>query len=262
MAVKFKKVKKVLLRNDAHFQFHTEFRDAVVRNGSVRTVPQVSPLWAKYLAAYTREDEGIKRIRKSALTERILTADRLRDDAFSGMAEQVNAHLKHFSAPKRSAAERLKILFATYGNVAAKSLSEETSAIYNLLQDLNGDKYLSDTESAGLLDWAAELGRLNKAFDALIKERDAETAESKQEFTLKAVRAELDGIYDNIVEVGEAHILLATESAGAFKALADAFNPVVDRYIKLLNSRRGRRGTGGDDEDGEGGDGGDGGENL
>ena len=106
MAGKFRNIYKQHLRNDAHFQFHTEFRDAVVRNGSVRTVPQVSPLWAKYLAAYTREDEGIKRIRKSALTERILTADRLRDDAFSGMAEQVNAHLKHFSASKRSAAER------------------------------------------------------------------------------------------------------------------------------------------------------------
>ncbi|MCL2183962.1 MAG: DUF6261 family protein, partial [Chitinispirillia bacterium] len=116
---------------------------------------------------------------------------------------------------------------------------------------------------AGLLDWAAELGRLNKAFDALIKERDAETAEGKQGFTLKAVRAELDGIYDDIVDIGEAHILLSTDSAAAFKALADAFNPVVDRYIKLLNSRRGRRGAGGgDEEDGEGEDGGDGGENL
>ncbi|MCL2219340.1 MAG: hypothetical protein FWC23_05430, partial [Chitinispirillia bacterium] len=87
--------------------------------------------------------------------------------------------------------------------------------------------------------------------DALIKERDAETAEGKQEFTLKAVRAELDGIYDNIVDIGEAHILLSTDSAAAFKALADAFNPVVDRYIRLLNSRRGRRGAGAGDEAGE-----------
>ncbi|MCL2183762.1 MAG: hypothetical protein FWB85_09875, partial [Chitinispirillia bacterium] len=71
------------------------------------------------------------------------------------------------------------------------------------------------------------------------------------EFTLKAVRAELDGIYDNIVEIGEAHILLSTDSAGAFKALADAFNPVVDRYIRLLNSRKGRRGGGASDEAGE-----------
>jgi hypothetical protein len=27
MALKFKKISKLLLRNDAHFQFHTEFKD-------------------------------------------------------------------------------------------------------------------------------------------------------------------------------------------------------------------------------------------
>jgi hypothetical protein len=129
MALKFKKINKLQLRSDAHFQFQTEFKDLLSKTSQATEITQITPLWAKYQELYKIEDEGIKKIRKSAITNQIQEADKARDEIFTGMAEQNKSLLKHFETAKRQAAERLQIVFNTYGNVAVKSLNEETSAI-------------------------------------------------------------------------------------------------------------------------------------
>ena len=65
-----------------------------------------------------------------------LIADHNREPFFSGMIGSNRAALSHF-CPVAMDAKRLKTAFDAYGNLAAKSLNEETSAIYNLLQELN-----------------------------------------------------------------------------------------------------------------------------
>jgi hypothetical protein len=64
----------------------------------------------------------------------------------------------------------------------------------------------------------------------------------------------LDTAYDEIVDIMEAHILLDTDSKAVLEGVISAFNPTIERYIKLLNARRGKGGKGGG-EDGEGDDG-------
>jgi hypothetical protein len=247
MALKFKKINKLQLRGDAHFQFHTEFKDLLGKITLAPEVLQLAPLLAKYMDFYKIEDEGLKKIRKSAITNQIQEADKARDEIFTGMAEQNKSLLKHFEPAKRNAAERLQIVFNTYGNVAIKSLNEETSGVYNLLQDLRSDKYLADTTAAGLLDWAKELETRNAAFETLIKQRDTETAD-KTDVNLKEARANLDAVYDEITDIIEAHILLCTDSKAVLEPIVTAFNPTIERYIRLLNARRGR---GGKPEEGE-----------
>jgi len=249
MSIKFKKIDKSRLRNDAHFQFHTEFKDALGKMTQATATGQIAPQWAKYQELYAIEDEGLKKIRKSHLTEQIQNADKSRDEIFLGMVEQNRSLLKHFDSAKREAANRLQIVFNTYGNVATKSLNEETSAIYNLLQDLSSPKYQADTTTAGLTDWATELQTRNTAFDTLVKQRDTETAD-KTDINLKEARAKLDEVYDTITDLTEAHILLQTAEGAVLTPLVNAFNPVIDRYTKLLNA--GRKGKGGGDETEEG----------
>jgi len=142
------------LRNDAHFQFHTEFRDLVTKQGAETL--KIKPQFDAYIAIYGREDEALKKITKSALTEKIHEADIARDEIFLGMIDVNKGMCRHFTPEVQEAAKRLKILFDTYGNVANKPLNEETSAIYNLLQELEG-KYATDVTAAGLTTWAAEL---------------------------------------------------------------------------------------------------------
>jgi len=152
--MKINKINLANLRNDAHFQFHTEFRDLVTTHGSAAL--KIKPLFDSYLLLYEREDEALKKIVKSELTAKMHEADRARDDIFRSITEINAAYLRHFDPQVSDAAKRLKIVFDTYGNVADKPLNEETSAIYNILQELKGSR-AADAAAVGIAAWVAEL---------------------------------------------------------------------------------------------------------
>jgi hypothetical protein len=164
--MKIEKLNLLHLRNDAHFQFHTEFRDLMM--GHNPQILKVKPQFDVYMTLYEREDEALKKILKSALTEKIQEADRARDELFAGMVYINNGMCRHFIKETAEAAQRIKIVLDTYGNVAKKPLNEETSAVYNLLQDLKSDKYAKDAADSGIDVWANELEKRNAAFESLV----------------------------------------------------------------------------------------------
>ena len=96
----------------------------------------------------------------------------------SGMNKMNAAALKHFDPEVQEAAKRLKIVFDTYGNIAKKPLNEQTAAVYNVLQDLQG-KFAADVTTVGIERWVAELQARNSAFGQLMKDRFDETALKK-----------------------------------------------------------------------------------
>ena len=62
--------------------------------------------------------------------------------------------------------EALKTVFDAYGNLAAKPNNEETSGIYNLVQDLKG-KYSPDIQKNGASYLVAELNGKNTTYNEL-----------------------------------------------------------------------------------------------
>jgi HAMP domain-containing protein len=243
--MKISKIKTHNLRNDAHFQFHTEFKDLVVKFNPETL--KVKPAFDKYLPLWEREDEALKKINKSSLTEKIQEADRLRDEIFAGMVEINKGMCRHFNKQTAEAAGRIKIVLDTYGNVAKKPLNEETSAIYNLLQDLRSNKYSADATASGITAWADELERLNQAFDQFMKERFDETA-AKCDIVLKAARAELDNAYRIITERVDA--LIIVEGTETYEQFVKTLNAVIAKY----NVKRGRSRNGGAEEEQEEGE--------
>jgi len=222
--MKINKIDLKTLRNDAHFQFHTEFRDLVQASGAA--VLKIEPQFNAYLPLYQRVDEALKKIVKSEFTAKIHEADKARDEIWAGMAETNATALKHFNPQIREAAARLKIVFDTYGNVASKPLNEETSAIYNILQELEG-KYAADVALVGIQQWAAELKSRNAAFESLVKERIDETA-GRSDIVLKKARVELDEAYRSIVEWVNA--LMLVEGVAVFEAFAKKLNAVIEKF--------------------------------
>jgi len=212
------------LRNDAHFQFHTEFKDLVVQHNPETL--KIKPQFDGYLPLYNRVDDALKKIVKSEFTAKIHEADKARDEIYIGMAETNTAALKHFSPQVREAASRLKILFDTYGNVANKPLNEETSAIYNILQELKG-KYTADAASVGIAQWVAELENRNKTFESLVKERFDETAH-RTDIVLREARGKLDDAYRIIIE--RLNALAVVEGEAAYEAFIRTLNAVVAKY--------------------------------
>ena len=229
--MKIKKVSLHNLRNDEHFQLHTEAKDAVGKFGAAAL--KVQAQFAAYLAAYSDEDEALKKVVKSALTADIQDADKRRDLLFRGMTDANKAALNHFNPSVQKAASRLKILLDTYGNLAQKPLNEETSAVYNLLQDLNG-KYAADAALTGIAAWAAELGAANEAFSRLVQDRYEETA-TKTDLVLKQCRAKVDEAYRATIERIDA--LVVVEGETAYSGFIRQLNAVVDKYKTALTRR-------------------------
>jgi DNA-binding Lrp family transcriptional regulator len=212
------------LRNDAHFQFHTEFKDLVVQHNPLTL--KIKPQFDSYLPLYNRVDDALKKIVKSEFTAKIHEADKARDEIYLGMAETVAATLRHFNPNVRQSAERLKILFDTYGNVAGKPLNEETSAIYNILQELKG-KYTADAATVGLTEWVAELEARNQTFEGLVKERFDETAH-RTDIVLREARGKLDEAYRVIAE--RINALAVVEGVATYEAFIRTLNAVIAKY--------------------------------
>ena len=233
--MKINKIYAYNLRNDAHFQFYTEFRNLVQKEEAVKQ--KIATQFEAWLPLYDKEDTALKKIQKSAITAQIQEADRVRDEIYLGMVETSTAALKHFSEEVRSAATRLKIVFDTYGDVVRKPLNEQTSATYNILQELQG-KYAQDAEAVGIAQWASELQARNNAFSSLMKERFDETA-SRCDIVLREARSELDQSYFAIRE--RINALAIVKGEADYENFIRTLNAVIAKYTAILNMRLGRK---------------------
>jgi len=213
-----------------------EFRSLVIAHGAESL--KIAAQFAIYEPALEREDEGIKKVSKSFLTAKIHAADKARDEIWSGMVLINDGSLKHYSEPVREAAGKLKILFDTYGNISQKPLNEQTSAIYNILQELR-EEYLAAAQTVGITSWANELEARNNAFEALVMARYNE-AGAKTNVAVKAAREEVDAAYDTIVE--RLNALAVIEGEGAYAAFIRTLNAIIAKYNAILNGRLGRHG--------------------
>jgi len=244
-------IDRTKLKNDEHFQLNTEFRDLINRLGAQEL--KIQTQFDAYLPLYDKEDEGIKRIAKSALTAKIHQADKARDDIYTGMVELNAATMTyHYNVTVRDAAKRLKILFDTYGNISHKPLNEQTSAIHNILQELKGE-YLDATQAVKINDWVNQLEARNNVFDSLVKERFDEAA-AKSHVVVRTARRELDAAYDTIVE--RINALAVVEGVEQYETFIQTLNTIIAKYTAILHARLGRKHH--KPEDGGGSEGGNG----
>jgi hypothetical protein len=117
-------------------------------------------------------------------------------------------------------------VFDTYGNLASKPLNEETSAINNIIQELEGT-YASDVGKVGLTNWVMELKKRNEEVSGLIEERFDESA-GRSTVVLKEARAALDESYRGIVE--RLNALVIIEGEENYEPFIKRWNAVITQY--------------------------------
>jgi len=225
------------MRNDAYFQFNTEFRDLVIKFEAEKLKIK-SQFIENYLPLYTQLDDILKKIRKSAITEKIQEADALRDNMCVGINEISKAYLRHFDADVCDAAKRVRIILDTYGNIARKPLNEQTSAVYNLLQELQG-KYKEDIKKIGLEEWVNQLKITNQQFDTLVKDRYDESA-AKIDAVMKEVRKELDVVYKNLVDMVNVFAMIESDKE-VFISFIKTLNVIIAKYATIMAQQAGKR---------------------
>jgi hypothetical protein len=223
------------LPNDTHFQFYTELLALYERYKA--GLLNFEQLFLVLFTLYGDEDTALKKIAKSSLTADLQDADRFRDELWRAMVYLLKAALLHYDREVRKAAAHIKIVFDTYGDVTRKSLDDESSAIYNFLQDMRG-KYLKDATKAGLApEWLDEAETANTTVSTLMRERYGETA-AQTDIAMKTARLRVDDAYSNIVDCINAAILM--EGKEKYREFVTELNVIIKRYADIQAQRKGR----------------------
>jgi len=221
------------LHNDAHFQFYAEIRTLVEE--TTPAALKIEAGWLLFIPAFENYDAALRKIIKSAITDQIKDADAARDAAFAAFAKFLAAMCEHYDTKIRNAALKVHVVAHTYGNVAAKPINEETSAVYNLVQELKSENYRTAVTLIGLMPWVNKLGTLNTDFESLIQERDREN-EAKSHISMKTARRNIDDTYKNIVKTINSLIYL--NQLTEYETFVDTYNIVVKRFNTLLKQQQ------------------------
>ena len=245
--MKINKIDLKSMRNDAHFQFHADIIALI--NGIGAIVLKIAALWTAHTALFAALDAALKKISMSAITAKIQEADKARDDLYSGFKKTVAALCEHYDPEMRDAALKVQVVIHTYGNVTSKSLSEETSAIYNLVQELNSDKYKQLVILLGLTQWLTNIEEKNNEVSSLMQERDRENA-GKPHTPVVDERRAVDESYRRIVDIINAHLLLG-QLTGADE-FVNTVNETIHRYASMRHRHRHGGHDGESSEDGAG----------
>jgi hypothetical protein len=233
--MKIVRTKTSALRNEEWFQLFTEFKDLVV--AFCPSVLDIVVLFNEFIIFYNEADDALDFIRKSLDTDLMKAADVKRDHTFRGLVDAVKSSLNHFNPNKKRAAEELDIVIKHFGNLAAKSGTEETAGIYNLTQMFSGE-YAAQTALLGLEDRVEELQVENNAYEALVKARNDEVV-ARTKFRMKAVRKGAEGVYHKIVERLEAKTVLSDNPT--LEDFINKLNGFLKRYSDVIAMRHGDR---------------------
>ena len=232
--MKIEQIKISNLRNEEHFQFHTDIMGAIEAQGP-ESMGLVPAQWDKHLELYRNVDTILEQIRKSGLTDKIEEIDRLRDQAFRGFRNAVKAYLLHHDDYKLEAAKTLSIVFNHYGNLTQKAYAHQTGAIYNFIQDMR-EKYGSAVGNLRFDDWVDGLENFNNLFKGMVTDRDLERAE-KPVTRMPEVRKAIDASYNSIVKSIEVYML--QNPGHNLEPAIKILNAIITRYKNVLAQRKG-----------------------
>ncbi len=222
------------MRNEEHFQFQTEFK-GLVEDFTPLTL-NIEAAFAAYISYYEKEQTALNFVMKSSYTAKIVDEDHHRDEIVLGTKNSVNACLYHYDAAVVDAAQKVKIVFDSYGNISKKSYDQETAAIYKLIVELTTN-YAEEIALMNLSGWLNELKLANESFEALIGERYTEASE-KGEYRMSGVRKEVDTAYNAVIDRIEALILINGDDN--YIDFVIQLNVRIEKYNTIIAQREGR----------------------
>jgi hypothetical protein len=201
-----KVIKLVLsrLHNEEWFGVYVDFKEEVTKFGAEQL--GIQKLFQRLLPLHYKADKLLLVLRKSVLTDELAAIDKERDTYFGALLRSAKDKMSLPAADKQEAAKRVYNLLSHYRqNGILGGYAEESSAIYNLLQDLKG-KYKADITLLALGEWVDALRLAENKFVDLRKQRIDETDEKPKE-SLPEIRSEMDLLYNSMTDVLDAQLV-------------------------------------------------------
>jgi hypothetical protein len=223
-------------------EVHVALNENVVRLFSVfpPATLGLEPQFAVYKPFYDVEVSLLDLIRKSEITGEIDTQDHVRDHIVSGFCGSVKSNLNHFDPVKQAAARKLNVVIDNYGNIAAKTLDQETAAIDDLNRELASGDYPALVNVLLLDDWVKQLFTENQRFKTLMAERYTEVAQ-RPTACMKVARKDTDKSLRGIFYQIEA--LALVNGVAAYDAFIKELNAVLNRFKHILAQEHGQKAT-------------------
>lgn len=220
------------MNNGAHFTFVSNILARAEADTAVKG--KASELVSNFKVAVAAEDEALKILQKSLLTDDIAKADNDRDALYAGYKKAVEAFLAMPIADMAQAAKVLAQHIKDYKINTAGQLDKETGLLVNFITDLE-DKYSAQVAKLGLTAFVTNLKEANERVRMLTLQRTNE----KMGVTvgaLKAARTSSDDAYRALVKMVNALALVYGEKD--YTAFIDYANTEITHYKReVLNQK-------------------------
>ena len=212
------------MNNGAHFTFVSNMAERAEKDKAVaeKCAAQVKAL----REAVKAEDENLQISAKSLTTDKIVAADRLRDQLYAGYKKAVGGYVNF---PVESLAEAAKVLqqhIKDYKIDVQAQLDKETGLLVNFIQDLEG-KYKAQVDALSLGAFVEKLKAANEEVRELTGQRTDERS-AKTAGALKAARSASDEAYRLLTMHVNAHALL--EGEAEYAAFIDYANTEIAHF--------------------------------
>lgn len=229
-----KRFKVSLLRNEEHYQFHSEVNELL--NGFDTKALKIDSIVTNYNTLLPEERMAITQIRKSVTTLQIKTAKKERNSIYRGILDAVLSSCHHFDPKKSESAKRLALLFDQHGNINKKSYKDSSATVRNLVHEAT-DAFALDFTILQLNDWVKELNARGTTFDSLVKRRYTELS-SKPSLKMKKIRPQLDLTFRALCDhVNALTLLYGTDG---YELLIQELNIRTEKFKLHLAQRKGR----------------------
>lgn len=235
------------------------------------TDAKVTPLQTAYADAFGLFDKALKTGGASIISDQLVELDAQRDDAYSGLAAQIRAALRHFDPAKAATAKEADLILRKYGNPNSMPYVQQNGTLHNLIQDLEafdagnapsegggdegGEDILSVAEAnrlatIGAREWLDRLKSVNDQFLAAFAERNTAQGNVVTGET-KAARQAVDAAYRAVVK--RINALAEVNGDADYISVINAVNALIDRQKAVLaarkttNAKKKKEDTGGED---------------
>lgn len=219
------------LNNGAHYNFIQAVLDFVDENETIKA--KIPSDIAALKAAFDKEGECIRTMRKSELTRLISENDALRDGSYSGYRNVVKSMLAVPNGDIKKAAERLWNHLKDYNIHANDQLDNQTGLMTSFIDGLE-TKYKNEVATLGISTLVAAMKEANENVRTLIVERNNEQSKKTPGAT-KAARTVTDESYRMLVK--KVNALALIEGDAPYLKFINAVNAQIARYKREVISK-------------------------
>ena len=225
-----------LLRNLEYFQVMSNVL-AYLKAENLEEL-KLASLAASFELKMKAYDEVLVLERGNALSEKLIMADRGRDNALRALIGIVRIYISFPDSEKADAASKLLHTIEKYGpEVDKMSYMQESGALTNMLEDLSLEESVAAITLLHLEDWVGELRAKASEFNDLFMGRESDNS-TKLSGLAKEARVAVQTEFDHLVTLVNAYELVY--GAEAYASLSAKVNEAV-RYAQQQNARRGSR---------------------